>query len=139
MAENWEKVARNLSYLDEKSMWVDLYLTQSLSIDEIHKRLDYGTHTIIRRLDHHGINRRSTGGARFSPNQRGKLFHLDQRVVWFLTIKELSNHTNISTALISKYKNYHEGEFDEFLHHYPNRWTGEVCNTIQDTLGVSPD
>jgi hypothetical protein len=139
MAENWVKVARDLGYTDEKSMWIDLYTTQHFSIEELHRRLNYGMHTIIRRLEHCKIDRRPTGGARYSPNQRAKLFHLDQRVVWTTTIKELSILLNISTALISKYRNFYEGEFNELRDYMSHRGTGEICNPLQNPLGVNTD
>lgn len=139
MAENWVKVARDLGYPDEKSMWGDLYVTQHLSIEELHKRLNYGMHTIIRRLEHCKIDRRPTGGARYSPNQRAKLFHLDQRVIWTTTIKELSTLLDISTALISKYRNFYEGEFNELRDYLSYSGPGEVCNPLQNPLSPSPD
>lgn len=137
MAENWEKIARTYGYTDETAMWTDLYVTCSLSIEELHKRLNYGMHTIIRRLEACGIKRRKAGGPRFSPNQRLKLFHLDQRAVWSLTIKELAIACDVSTALISKYKSRHGGKFDGILYNMSDSRAGEVREAVPHAFSAS--
>lgn len=111
MAENWKKVARDLGFASERDLWETLYVKEENSIEALHDRLGYGTHTIKRRLAACGIDCRGRGGNNNStPPARDVLFHLDQRVVHFFTIKELSFLTGCSPAVISGYKNNVRGE-----------------------------
>lgn len=106
MAENWKKVARDLGFSSEREMWETLYVKEANSIEALHDRLGYGTHTIKRRLAAVGIDCRSRGGNNgATPPARDVLFHLDQRVVHSVTIKELTWLTGCSPAVISNYKN----------------------------------
>ena len=108
---NWKKVTRTLGFETEHEMWEELYNNQQSSIEDLHERLGFGTHTIKRRLAVCNIALRGRGGNNHStPPRKDILFHLDQRVVVFSTQKELSFLTGCSPAVISTYKTLSKGE-----------------------------
>lgn len=110
MAENWQKIARSLGYIDEKNMWYNLYTVDGNSIDNLYQRLGYATHTIRKRLKVCNIEVRSRGGSNgATPPALNILFHIDQRIIWSRTIKELTELTGCSPAVISRYRTTSQG------------------------------
>ena len=68
----WEPVAKQLGYETEKDMWVDLYSTKKLSIQQLAEKLDIGRNTVRDALERYEIPIRPRGG----PNNR-RLFLTD--------------------------------------------------------------
>lgn len=62
LPESWEPIAKTLGYPDEKSMLVDLYEKEGLSITDLAKKLGYARNSVRRRLLEYGIKPRSRGG-----------------------------------------------------------------------------
>lgn len=113
---NWKRVALNYGFVDEKTMWEELYVKGKSSIADLSNRLTIGTHTVKRRLAFYHIETRGRGGSNNStPPRRNVLWHVDQRVVHNSTIKELVWLTGCSPAVISSYKNAAVRREDEVL------------------------
>lgn len=58
-----EPVFTKMGYKSESDFWIDLYVTQGLSISQLIIRLGISRNTIRARLEKHGIPIRSRGGA----------------------------------------------------------------------------
>lgn len=132
MAENWKGLATSLNYTTETEMWQDLYLEQKLTIQQLSLRLGYGTHTIRRRMLLCSIDMRQRGGPRTSAYNRGKVFHLDQRCVWTMSVQELCKALNVSQDVIYRYKKYLGGKCNGILYHISDRGVREICNFVED-------
>lgn len=108
---NWKRIAQKFGFADEKTMWEELYVKQGSSIGDLSLRLGFGTHTVKRRLSACHVDIRPRGGNNGStPPSRNILWHLDQRVVWGSSIKELAWLTGCSSAVICSYKSAARGE-----------------------------
>src|SRR5262252_11039608 len=139
MAEQWVKLAHSLGYPTEAAMWEDLYISQGLSIPQLAERLDYGTHTIRRRLIVNKIERRPAGGPRVMTYQRERLFRMDQRALWTIPTIEVAHIMDISTAVVYKYLKLVKGDQDGLLCDQSNTGTGTLRDAEQAAPGVGSD
>lgn len=103
LKEDWEAYAKRLGYPDERSMFVDLYENQGISVIQLGDRLGFTRGTIARRLALLGIVKRSRGGANNEFAQRFRLWRFDQRMLFCSSKGVLSEVLQISTVTLQSY------------------------------------
>jgi transposase len=59
---DWGTFAQSLNYIGEAEMWKDFYVTKSLSIGDLAKKLDVSRNTVRMRLNACGVTSRNRGG-----------------------------------------------------------------------------
>jgi len=102
--KNWDDVARNAGYINERDMLENMYLGADLSLKQIGERLGCSGHAVMHHLDKWGIERRSRGGNNNTAQQTRKLFRLDQRVILFGDLNEIAKTVGVSSSLLWKYR-----------------------------------
>ncbi len=105
----WERLAHDLCFKSERSMYEALYVEQGLSINEIAERLKVGSATINRRINLWKIPKKSRGGARRSADKRQALWYMDQRVICSVKNAYLADMTGCSYSMIYNYKRWKAG------------------------------
>lgn len=103
LKEDWQALAKRLSYANEKEMFVDLYKTRGISVIELGKRLGFTRGTIARRLGLLGIIKRSRGGANNQYTQRIRLWRIDQRLLYCFNRNEVARVAKVSLATLQSF------------------------------------
>jgi len=67
---DWEAVAKKLDYISESEMWVDLYMTQELTLAELASRFGVSHTTVRDAIRRHRLPTRPRGGAMRPPDPR---------------------------------------------------------------------
>lgn len=107
----WDLIAHQLFFKNESDMLTTLY--QTSSIPEIAKLLKTSNGTILRRMEIHKIARRRRGGIQQTSSIRYKMFHVDQRIVMILGLKQCAALVGCSTTSLYKYKQWKHGRLTE--------------------------
>lgn len=104
MAEDWDRVAQTLGYINEQQMLIDFYENEEMSISTIAEKLGAGTATIVRRLAINGVDKRKRGGANNVAKYKMKFHRMDQRVVLLQPIPVVAKMTNAHHSTVYKYR-----------------------------------
>lgn len=107
--QDWNHLAQQLCFRDERHMYEVLYEQEHLSVSEIADRINCGTATINRRMHAFGIVKRPRGGARRTASKAQILFYMDQRVVMYLRNRVLAEMIGSSYSKIYGYKRWKAG------------------------------
>lgn len=102
--EDWNLLAKQIGFADEKSMWEGFYVTEELPISEIARKLGHGPTTIANRLSACKIDKRARGGANNTVRISKILFRMDQREVFGRSNLTLSTMLLAHESTIYKYK-----------------------------------
>lgn len=106
---DWNILAKQLCFRDERHMYEVLYEQEGLSVAEIADRLNCGTATLNRRMHAYGINKRPRGGARRTGNKVQVLFYMDQRVIMALKNRVIAEMLDISYSMVYQFKRWKSG------------------------------
>lgn len=99
--EDFEPIA---GYPNKRTMLEALYTQEGLPIKTISSRLGISTAAVIRWMKELNIPRRPRGGANTPAYLGWRLHRIDPRVVFHLSIHELSNLVQISESYTFKHK-----------------------------------
>jgi transposase len=99
--EDTEPIA---GYPTKRALLENLYVEEGLSISEIARRVGVSTTAVERWLKLLGIPRRGRGGNNNQARIGWKLHRLSQRVVFGLSLRELSKMVSASESRVYKYK-----------------------------------
>jgi hypothetical protein len=136
---DWDVLAHEVGYTDEKEMLEDLYINEKLAISEIASRLGAGTTTIGRHLYLLSITKRGRGGPNKVGKQAYKLFHLDQRIVLFRDLVLLSKATDISRSLCYKYRRAILRRSDGILRPFASSGVGALQHVVTSPPSPAPN
>lgn len=123
----WDILAQEMMFKDEREMLVELYKTHS--IGQIARLLKCGGATVHRRIGLHKIPKRPRGGSQKRGEQVFKLFHVDQRIVMFFGLTYAARMLDVSTTTLYKYKRHKAGGTTEG---YNINLTGNTTSSIHD-------
>ncbi|SRR6266446_2266652 len=91
-------------YVNKRAMLEALYVQEGLSVKTISSRLGTSTAAIIRWMRELGVTRRSRGGANSPATLGWKLHRVDPRVVFSLSIHDLSRLVQVSESYAFKFR-----------------------------------
>jgi transposase len=100
---DWNSIAQMFGYKDERSMYIDLYHNQHMSLSDIADRLDSGRATIRRRMQVCEVSRRGQGGPNNPSHKRALLHLLDQRFVRSAPITAIAHTIDAHISTVWKY------------------------------------
>lgn len=104
MTDDWNGLAREVGFRDERHLLEYFYVEERLPISVIAQKLGCGPATVANRLTKHGIPKRRRGGANNSQRLWRKLFRLDQRLVFTTSNEDLALLLHCSASVVYKYK-----------------------------------
>jgi transposase-like protein len=99
--DDFEPIA---GYINKRTMLEALYEEEGLSVKSISHRLGISTAAIIRWMRELGIDRRSRGGANSPAHLGWKLHRIDPRVVFRLSIRDVSRLVQVSESYTFKFR-----------------------------------
>jgi transposase len=126
VTKDWGAIALYLGYKDELEMLLDMYVEQGLSCKEIATRVGMGQPTVLRRLRLAGIERRPRGGALSTQRLWYKLYLMDQRYVFWISLTVIARQLKVSISLVYKYKRGVKGGWSGFLPDSTDKRIAEV-------------
>lgn len=117
---DWFAMARSLGYDTPEAMFRDLYLVQERTTAQLVDLLGVSRTQVLYHLKKYNIARRSRGGNHNLAPQRRKLYRMDQRVVFMLTLQRLCKLTGADQTTVWLYRNPTKRRRYGILHHQSN-------------------
>ena len=101
MPTNWEAIAQDLGFDDEREMLTAFYVEQGWSIPKIAKKLRKGAASVHQRLRKYDIQRRPRGGAIL---RTSRVSQLSREELLNGNVKELATRVGVSQATIMRHR-----------------------------------
>lgn len=137
---DWGRFASRWGYKDEVDMFTDLYLTQKLSYSQLADRFDVSMGSIVVKMKSLGIKARPKGGAQNPGYSRKRMWFLDQRAVYGMSLKKFVLYARVSQSVVYSYRHRMARGFDAFLHNQPGVGSTTLRNLLKNaSRAVSRD